>query len=555
MVLENLVTTIGPSKIPDYISNPKGSRQFQQFIKLGSKEHRNAAIAALSKNVPDLAMRNIYALITLEKIITYGLKTDESFTTEKWLKPVMTNRKTIDQLLFHRLGCKFLNKLYLHPAIKPALKKQMMSLILVPRTIELLGESKEKLRAHYLESVKKCVDKELLNLAVIQKLFRQAIEVDFAEDSKFAEEVLSMCADGLPHMLSSRDGVVVIVKLMGMMSAKHKKNFIKELKGKFHEIAKQPVTMVVLLRLLQCTDDTVLIGKSVLTELVGSDYQKGRELLLDPIGRTAFQFILDGLEFKTGKAYNSQDRDLIKQSPVTTSLKSNESKALELSSKVVPSLLKICSIDVGELLEADSMLLVSLVRSVSEESDQITLVNGIMETASETIATEEPSQNGINAVNALLKELPLIAGPIFMSQLVRLVGASGKPDVIPTMCETKAAFVLLQSLKTEGLSAHVKGLILRAKNVIDTIKTVEHKGVDLIMKELAIGDQNTKLPSLEETKAMFPVTQISKKSKKDTEPSQKKQKTTEEDTCTQLFADDDEEDEELWGIVGDDDEF
>ena len=116
MVLENLVTSIGKAKLADFVSNPKGSRQFQQYIKLGSKEHRNDAIEAICKQVPDLAVRNIYALITLEKIVTYGIKTDETFTVEKMLKPVMTDRKTVEQLLFHRLGCKFLNKLYMRPS-------------------------------------------------------------------------------------------------------------------------------------------------------------------------------------------------------------------------------------------------------------------------------------------------------------------------------------------------------------------------------------------------------------------------------------------------------
>lgn len=550
MVLENLVTTIGPSKLPDYISNPKGSRQFQQFIKLGSKEHRNAAIAALSKVVPDLAMRNIYALLTLDKIITYGSKTDESFITEKWLKPVMTDRKTVEQLLFHRLGCKFLNKLYLHPTIKPALKKQMMSLIMVPRTIELLGESKEKLRAHYLECVKKSVDKELLGLAVIQKVFRQAIEIDFADDAKFAEEVLSMSADGLPHMLSSRDGVVVIVKLMGMMTAKHKKNFIKELKGKFHEIAKQPVTMVVLLRLLQCTDDTVLVGKSVLTELVGSDYLKGRELLLDPIGRVPFMFMLEGLEFKTGKIYASQDRDLLKVSPVTTSLKSTESKASELSAKVVPSLLKICS-SLEEIIEAEPLFITSLAKAVSEESEREALIDSAMQYAFESVASEEPSQQSINSVISLLKELPLVAGPSFMSHLVKIVAESNETDVISTMCKTKAAFVLLQATKTESITVHVHAMLARSKSGVEAISE-EHKGLELIKKEISSVDKSVKLPSFEATKAMYPVT---KSAAKISEPSAKKQKTEISDS-TQLFADDDEEeDDELWGIVGDDDEF
>jgi hypothetical protein len=548
MVLENLVTTIGPAKIGDYIANPKGSRLFQQFIKLGTKEHRNAAIAALAKSVPDLAVRNIYALLTLEKIITYGLKTDEAFTTDKWLKPVMTDRKTVEQLLFHRLGCKFLNKLYLHATIKPALKKQMMQLILVPRNIELLGESKDKLRVHYLESIKKCVDKELLGLAVIHKLFRQAICVDFSDDHKFSEEALSMAADGLPHMLSSRDGVVVVVRLMGLMSAKHKKNFIKEMKGKFFEVAKNPVTMVVLIRLFECTDDTVLIGKSVLTELIGSDYTKGKELLDDPVGRTPFMYILEGLEFKTGKFYNSQDREIVKDIPLTTSVKDRDIKSTELRAKIIPSLVKICTNHMDEMLSVDSML-VTVARAM-DSNEVSAFVHTVIRTASPSLV--DPTQEISNCINSFLKEFPEITAPMVMAEIVRLVGEASEKDVVVGMCTSKSAFVLLQLLKIESVSSHVKAFLMRNKKDVLAIDS-SHKGTELIVKELSSVDSSSDRPSLETTAKSFPLTLAVVNS---TQPAQKKQKTESSD-ATQLFGDDDEEeeDEELWGIVGDDDEY
>jgi len=548
MVLENLVTTIGKPKLGDYISNPKGSRQFQQFIKLGSKDHRNCAVEALSKQVPDLAMRNIYALLTLEKVVTYGLKTDETFTTDKMLKPVMTERKVVEQLLFHRLGCKFLNKLYLHPSIKPALKKQMMSLVLVPRTVELLGESVEKQRAHFIESIKKCVDKELMGLEMIHKLFKEAVSADFASsDESFLEEILGMCADGLPHLLSSRDGTFAVVKLLGVASAKHKKNFVKELKGKFFDMAKNSVTMVALLRLLQTTDDTVLIGKSVLNELVGSDYEKLKELVFDKTGRIPILYILDGLEFNTGRFYYAPDRQLMTDAVAKTSLKSQSAKAEEINAKLIPSLIKVVRLNIAEIVESDIAkdVLIALIKRTDDSQKSLLLADTIRYISSQLVAPESLSQSAITTMNVLMKEV----GSSDTMLLGALVHSVESTSALVSLCNSKAAFVLNQLLKSESVGSEFMGLLITEKKAIlsgqsSDVKAAEHikealKGAQGVSKTLK--DLQSKFAALEES-SVESVAQ----------PVAKKQRTTE---SNQLFDDDEGEDDEMWGIVGDDDEY
>ena len=552
MVLENLVTTIGKAKLADYVSNPKGSRQFQQFIKLGSKEHRNSAIEAICKQVPDLAMRNIYALLTLEKIVTYGLKTDESLTIEKMLKPVMTDRKVVEQLLFHRLGCKFLNKLYLHASIKPALKKQMMQIILVPRSIELLGESKDKLRQYYLETSKKCIDKELLGFEIVQRLLKQAV-VDFADDASFNEELLAMAADGLPHLLSSREGVHVVVKLLGISSAKQKKNIIKELKGKFSEISKNSVTCVALLRLLECVDDTVLVGKSVLSELIGSDYSVGKDLILDASGRTPLLFVLEGLQMKTNRLYYQPDKQLMDSAPITSSLKERSVKATELIAKLAPSLLKIAKSHMAEIIrsEAGKDVLVALVKTVdeSERSDLLAEV-------AQAVLDGGISQPLVTALNAILKDFSAQAARPVWSAIVQLVNVSESAAI--DLVQSIGSFVVMNLLRAQDavVVESVRGFLLKHREAILAIES-SVKGTDIIKQELAKITTGT---SWDETVAEF---KLAAKRKLEVEQTPvvestltKKQKTVNADGDKQedLFGDE-ELDDEMWGIVGDDDEF
>jgi len=553
MVLDNLVNTIGKSKVGDYIANPKGSRQFQQFIKLGSKEHRNSAIEALSKQVPDLAMRNIYALLTLEKIVTYGMKTDESFTTEKILKPVMTDRKVVEQLLFHRLGCKFLNKLYLHASIKPAMKKQMMSIILIPRTIELLGASPENQRAHYIETIKKCVDKELMGLEIVHKLFKQAI-FEFSNDATFNEEIMAMCADGLPHLLSSRDGVSAVVRLLGIASAKHKKNFIKELKAKFHEMAMNSVTMVVLMRLFQVTDDTVLIGKSVLNELVGTEYEKLKELIFSQTGRVPILYALDGLEFNTGRYYYAPDRQAITESsPAKTSLKESAVKAEEINAKLIPSIIKVLKSNLDHVIESDFAkdVLIALLKSLPVNSPERTeLVSASMAAIAEKVSSD-PAQSIITSANVLIKEIPESAKLLF-GAIVRF----SETEILDA-CKSKAAFAittLLRSIATDDVPVDLKSFLLIHKNAISKISHNAVKGTEHIKEEVEKGEIKSSKLGFDALLNKYPapvrlVVATAPVAVASGEPVAKKQKVI-DGQVENLFEDDD-----MWGIVGDDDEY
>lgn len=554
MVLENLVNTIGKGKLPDYISNPKGSRQFQQFIKLGTKEHRNSAVDALCKQVPDLAMRNIYALLTLEKIVTYGLKSDESFTSEKFLKPVMTDRKIVEQLMFHRLGCKFLNKLYLHPSIKPALKKQMLQIVLVPRAIEVLGDSKGKLRQHYLETAKKCVDKELLGFEIIQRLLKQAVcDFPIKDDQPFNEELLGMAADGLPHLLSSRDGVVAAIKLLGVANAKQKKNIIKELKGKFAEMAKNSVTNVVILRLLDCVDDTVLVGKSVLSELVGgADYSVGLDLIQDAAGRIPFLYAMEGLEMKSGRLYFQQDRLLLSESEVKTALKEKSVRQSEILSKILPSIIKIVKSNMTTLIQDENAkdVVVAAIRASESEQEKSELVALAMESL-RSIDMGSITQPTVTAVNSLIKDLD--GSKLCWSHVV-----SSLKDVndLVKICSGLGSFVLMNVVKSNNAQVveSVKSSLHAVRTELDEIEA-PNKGLEIIKGEIAAFKSTM---TWDETVAAFKVA-ASTSAKRTVEPSEgtttaKKLKTVNEEGQENLFEDD-EEDDELWGIVGDDDEF
>ena len=443
----------------------------------------------------------------------------------------------------------------LYASIKPALKKQMLQIILVPRSIELLGESTPKLRQYYLETAKKCIDKELLGYELVQRLLKQAV-VDFAGDATFNEELLAMASDGLPHLLSSREGVHVAVKLLGIASAKQKKNIIKELKGKFAEMAKNSVTCVALLRLLQCVDDTVLVGKSVLTELVGSDYAVGKDLLLDPTGRTAFLFVLESLQMKSMRLYYQPDKQLLDATPITSSLKERDVKAAELIAKLAPSVSKIVKSEMTEVLHNDTAkdVVVALMRTV-DDAERSEIVNAM----SHALIEGEMSQSVVSAVNSVLKEFSAIAARPVWAALVELLSRSD--DAVVTLMTGLGSFIIMNLLKAEDQTVveSVRGFLLKWAEDIKSI-AAGVKGTEIVKTELAAMKTGT---NWDETKESF---KLSAKRVRETiaekpvevkkqKTAQPKQTNAEGENQEELFGDDEELDDEMWGIVGDDDEF
>ena len=354
-LIDKILSGLSLESLGEFIVTHSGSRVIQACLKHGSDEQRGRITESLHSSLFESVQANAFAMTAMEKLVNYGLLSDKKGTIEKLIQPLIENRKKVSKLFFHRIGSKYLNFVFSHKDISGSVKSALVKTLMTPPGGDLgLEISTEKMATFTQEFLKKSVDKELLDLSLTHRLWKSLMEHQLQSNTSeavpptFLTEALALLSgtpETIVRFLSSRDGVAVATYLLGVASAKDKKAIIKELKGKFVDIAKNSVDCAFLLRLIESTDDTVLIAKSVYSELI----PELNELAFDQFGRLPFLFMLQNCSLSTKRYYPDHDRKLLTLAGVYTSLKSADAKAKELKGKVLSSLVNFAKTNFYDL--------------------------------------------------------------------------------------------------------------------------------------------------------------------------------------------------------------
>lgn len=142
-------------------------------------------------------------------------------------------------------------------------------------------------------------------------------------------------------MLHTREGARVAQYCLLYASPKDRKHIVKSFKGFIHSIAKEQYGHAVLLSCFECIDDTVLVGKALITELFkpASAEFLVNELLRDQYGSRVILFLLCGRNKRYQPAYiikELQETDAIR---AETSKKDPESRYAQLLEFTLPLLI------------------------------------------------------------------------------------------------------------------------------------------------------------------------------------------------------------------------
>ncbi|KAF4699352.1 hypothetical protein FOZ62_020244, partial [Perkinsus olseni] len=125
-ILKEMISTKG---INNYILNHAGSRIVQACMKYGTTEQRKRILTTLStsstttsgdgrKELEDAILQGkAYGMLAIERLISYGIKTDKKLTIESIIKPLLGDRNTVERLFIHRVGCRFLSTMYTNTKI------------------------------------------------------------------------------------------------------------------------------------------------------------------------------------------------------------------------------------------------------------------------------------------------------------------------------------------------------------------------------------------------------------------------------------------------------
>ncbi|KAI0231313.1 pumilio RNA binding family member 3 [Lamellibrachia satsuma] len=268
------------------------SRVIQCLIKYGSAEHKSALFEELREHLLEMT-KSKYAKFFVRKLLKYGTKAQRNYVFRSMYGSVR-------KLIRHKeaaeiIECAYNN--YANAQQRAALVEEFYgpSFALFKtsetRTLDDIMKSHPEKRVSVLSNMKEVlsalVDKTVLQYSIIHRIF---LEFFNYASVKQRTEMIETVREGIVHMLHTRDGARVGMICLWHGTAKDRKVIVKSFKTFVAKICQEEYGHLVLLALFDVVDDTKLVQKAILDELL-----KGvHDLAQDGHGRKVLYYLLCG---------------------------------------------------------------------------------------------------------------------------------------------------------------------------------------------------------------------------------------------------------------------
>ncbi|KAJ3031731.1 UNVERIFIED_CONTAM: pumilio domain member 6 [Siphonaria sp. JEL0065] len=250
--------------------------------------------------------------------------------------------------------------------------------------------------------------------------------------------MVDLLKDHLVHILHTREGARVAQLTLLHSTPKDRKYILKTFKSLVPKIAKEQFGHGVLITLCESVDDTVLVSKTILSELVkaGEGVNPG-ELLRDPYASRVVLYLLAGRCKRYQASYLLQElaeMDVVRK---VTSKKEDEVRRKELVAALSGSWLDLCTQFVGELVRSKSggQVLVEVLKNA--DGDKTTLIQAIAATTAGTMESYKA------------ESAPIVTKPAVFNAAKKLAD-DAKADK-----EKKAAELAKDNLDEPDMAEHV----------------------------------------------------------------------------------------------------
>jgi len=367
-------------KVREIALQHDASRVVQAAIQFGSEVQRKEILTEICESEGSLAeMAKIqYAHFCCLKFIKYCARDDAS------IKMIVKSFKgEMPRLAVHGVGARVVESLFqnLPPKQTASLKQEfygphfslfVQELTSVPSLKSNIDnaktETQKKSAIDFVQAIiNKGMTKSFYGFTYFQQLFAEYIDV--AEPSEI-RMLSSTVADHSIHLLSTRVGTRVVAACASYGTPKDRKRICKSLKGYTSSSLRHRDAYLALLRLVQVTDDTVSIQKSVLNEILtkpkdndesDGDARNGiLELAMSDTGSKLFLMILVQDEESRHKYFDPYERSILEPIPtikengkeIPTSKKDPEIRRKELLKHIKEELLETCTENVEKLLKS-----------------------------------------------------------------------------------------------------------------------------------------------------------------------------------------------------------
>lgn len=325
-------------------------------------------------------------------------------------------------------------------------------------------------------------DKQMFTGMLSHRVLRQYLEYCPVSDRA---EFVSLLRDGLIGMIHTEDGAWIARKCIWWGSVKDRKIIIKSFKTHVLQICSDPHAFAVVIALLSCIDDTVLVKKALIPELL----ENVISLVETEYGRKVIHFLLSGRDshFFHPKFLAS----LSEGDNTDASKKDSNSREKELLDAVAVPLLHTSSLHCLKWIVDDRMcvLLTSVLttRALPASDDSLRQCLGQL---AELVTQPLSPDNGNHVVNKaaaymqlkkLIKfdsERATAGAPLLSSLILRKISRDQLPHWLSA---NRTAFLLVLMLETE-----VESIVESVKELVKPLGNVaaSSKGAEVLMKKL-----------------------------------------------------------------------
>ena len=224
---------------------------------------------------------------------------------------------------------------------------------------------KEAAKSFVKDILTKGMTKSFYGFTYFQELLAEYIDV--VEPSEI-RSVASSVADNSIHLLSTRAGTRVVAACASYGTPKDRKRICKSLKGYTSSSLLHRDAYLALIRLVQVTDDTVSIHKSILNEILTAPKEEEDNSIIPPVlklalsetGSKFFLMLLAENDEARMKYFDPNERTILETQPkitengkeVPTSKKDPDVRRQELLKYMSPTLVALCIEHCHQLLNS-----------------------------------------------------------------------------------------------------------------------------------------------------------------------------------------------------------
>ncbi|XP_022196090.2 protein penguin [Nilaparvata lugens] len=459
------------------------TRTVQSLLKYGSATIRNEICAELLPHIVRISTSK-YASFCMKKLFLYS-------TPQNRAKIVDAMCGNVERLLNHTIGTKALELAYSTWATKNQKLKMRQELYGKLAKLEReedasclddLFNKAPNLKPAILSATKCIVYKALTKQHILVSSLLHCVLLDYFNhcDENGKTELIDSLCESVMQLLTSREGSIMAMKIVWLGTNKIKKTVVKTLKGKVKEVSELENGHLLLLAVFDAVDDTVLIKKALIPELL----ENIEAISADEIGRR----VLLHLTAHWDQAYfHPEEINLLRQGcSGGTSKKDPEIKTKELLEAVIDPLLNFVAQNPAHFLASPSIAMLMLAILKAGQGDSLTSA----QKAVATLIADPDKKNLIEdpGLHIALKKLVQndknchSAGKsTFSSAITQALTDTVLLDWIKI---NRACFILITILESadEDSVASLKQRF--SKNILKTLSKQTSKGSQILYKKI-----------------------------------------------------------------------